>query len=356
MSWENAQAAIGIVFQTPSPTVTIEFQGGEPLLAFDLIRRIVHEAQRLASMTSKRVEFVIVSNLALLDDEVLAFCSENGIMFSTSLDGPEALHNAQRPRPDGDAHARVVSGIHRIRESLGRDRVSAMMTTTRATMAIPEKVIDEFIRLGFTTVVLRTLSPYGFAQKSQNKYGYDAREFNNFYDRALDHMLDLNRKGVEVVEGYSRILLRRMLSSNEGGYVDLMSPAGAVTAAIVYNYDGFVYASDEGRMIAETGDFTFRLGRASELTLKNVFRLPIVQALIRMTVLESSPGCSDCAYLPFCGADPLFHYVTQGDPVGFKPISGFCIRHRHMFRRLFELLRSGSRDDREVLRRWARTH
>jgi hypothetical protein len=30
--------------------------------------------------------------------------------------------------------------------------------------------------------------------------------------------------------------------------------------ALVYNYDGDIYASDEGRMLAEMGDRTFRLG------------------------------------------------------------------------------------------------
>ena len=38
------------------------------------------------------------------------------------------------------------------------------------------------------------------------------------------------------------------------------SPAGIGLGALVYNYDGDVYASDEGRMLAEMGDHTFRLG------------------------------------------------------------------------------------------------
>ena len=44
------------------------------------------------------------------------------------------------------------------------------------------------------------------------------------------------------------------------GYVDLQSPSGLGLSVLVYNYDGDVYASDEGRMLAEVGDKTFRLG------------------------------------------------------------------------------------------------
>ena len=55
-----------------------------------------------------------------------------------------------------------------------------------------------------------------------------------------------------------------MLTNDDPGYVDLTSPAGIGIGALVYNYDGDVYASDEGRMLAEMGDTTFRLGNLHE--------------------------------------------------------------------------------------------
>ena len=41
----------------------------------------------------------------------------------------------------------------------------------------------------------------------------------------------------------------------------------------------------------------------------------------------SAPMCSDCAFEPYCGADPVYHYATTGDFVGRKPLSGFCRRN-----------------------------
>lgn len=55
-------------------------------------------------------------------------------------------------------------------------------------------------------------------------------------------------------------MLTKILTNDDPGYVDLMSPAGIGIGALVYNYDGGVYASDEGRMLAEMGDETFHLG------------------------------------------------------------------------------------------------
>ncbi len=47
----------------------------------------------------KDLTFVIATNLALLDEEILDFCAEEQIHISTSLDGPQDLHNGNRRRP-----------------------------------------------------------------------------------------------------------------------------------------------------------------------------------------------------------------------------------------------------------------
>ena len=57
-----------------------------------------------------------------------------------------------------------------------------------------------------------------------------------------------------------RCCFKRILTDVPIGYVDLRSPAGIGLGALVYNYDGKVFASDEGRMLAEMGDRTFELG------------------------------------------------------------------------------------------------
>src|SRR4051812_5961963 len=98
MTEEIAQRALSIALQSPASRIKIEFQGGEPLLNFGLIQKIVEAANRKAPTKGKAVEFVIASNLALLTDDVLSFCKANGVYLSTSLDGPADLHNRNRPR------------------------------------------------------------------------------------------------------------------------------------------------------------------------------------------------------------------------------------------------------------------
>jgi uncharacterized protein len=103
MSEETAMRALDIAFASPSGRIKIEFQGGEPLLNFPMIRTIVEAAK---ARSGKKVDFVIASNLALLDDTVLDFCKANNILLSTSLDGPADLHNKNRPRPGANSQSR----------------------------------------------------------------------------------------------------------------------------------------------------------------------------------------------------------------------------------------------------------
>jgi sulfatase maturation enzyme AslB (radical SAM superfamily) len=111
MSEETALHALQATFASPSPNIKIEFQGGEPLLNFPLIELIVTEAKRINEQHRRNLSFVIATNLALLDDTVLDFCAANDVYISTSLDGPEDLHNRNRPRPGGDSWQRAVDGI-----------------------------------------------------------------------------------------------------------------------------------------------------------------------------------------------------------------------------------------------------
>src|SRR5262249_18061293 len=87
MSTEHAERALDLTFRSPSSAVKIEFQGGEPLLNFDLVKYVVARALEMNKQHQKRLQFVIASNLSRLSDEILGFCKANDVFLSTSLDG-----------------------------------------------------------------------------------------------------------------------------------------------------------------------------------------------------------------------------------------------------------------------------
>lgn len=352
MTEETARAAVELVFRSPNHYLKIEFQGGESLLNFPMIRFVVELAESRNAQEGRDLRFVIATNLAPLTDEMLEYFREHKVLVSTSLDGPAELHNANRPRPEKNSHELAVQGIERCRVALGQDAVSALLTPTAKSLDQPEAIIDEYVARGFNSVFLRWLSPYGFAVRSERRIGYPLEAWCRFYEKGLRHILELNRRGIPMREEYAAVVLRKMLTPFPTGYVDLQSPSGLGLMVAVYNYDGDVYASDEARMLAEEGDKTFRLGNVCQNTYEELFLSERLRSLLLETMTEAVPQCADCAFEPYCGTDPCFHAATQGDPVGHRPTSAFCARNMFVFRLLIRLIEDES-DARAILESWA---
>ena len=297
----------------------------------------------LAEQFGKKINFVICTNLAPLTEEMLAYCKEHRILISTSLDGPEFIHNANRHKKGKDSYQLAINGIRRCREVLGEDRVSALLTTSRLSLDHPVAIVDEYFHNGFDSIFLRPISPFGFAIHNESKNKYEMERFLAFYKTALDRIIHYNLEGRFFREDYATIILKKILTPFPVGYVDLQSPAGLINNVIVFNYNGKVYASDEARMLAEMKDDTFMLGHLDTHTYQEIFYSRQAKGLVESAVNESLPGCSDCAFQTYCGADPVFNHATQGDLAGYRPTSLFCQKNMEIIRHLFLLMDRDSR-------------
>jgi His-Xaa-Ser system radical SAM maturase HxsB len=340
MSEATAARAVEFAFRAPAETIKIEFQGGEPLLNFDRIVQIVRQVRGRAAGEGRQVEFVVASNVSQLTDAMLTFFKAERVSLSVSLDGPAHIHNANRPRPGGNSYELTLEGIARARQVLGQEAVAALMTTTRLSLDHPQAIVDEYVARGFHAIFLRSLSPFGFARKTASRIGYEPGRFEQFYVRALDRIIEVNRAGYHLVEIFAQILLTRMFTPFATGYLGLQSPSGAGIGVAVYNYDGDIYAWDEGRMLAETGDQRFRLGNLHADSYEAVFGGERLRELVEASCVESTPGCADCAFQPWCGSDPVFAHATQGDIVPHIPTSEFHHKHAFAIRHLLERYRS----------------
>ncbi|MDY0000454.1 MAG: His-Xaa-Ser system radical SAM maturase HxsB [Polyangia bacterium] len=359
MTPETARKVVDVIFQSPSPRLTIEFQGGEPLVNFPVVRQIVEDAYGRADATGRHVEFTLVSNLSLLDEEKLAFLVDNGVMICTSLDGPKPLHDKNRPMADGSSYDETLRWMGRI-NALYRERgmdpslayVNALATISRATLKDPKGLVDEYRKLGFKAIHLRPLNPFGFGEKVWAREGYSAEEFLAFYREALDYIVGLNKEGVEIQEKTASLFLTRILTAQNPNYMDLRSPCGAGIGQLAYNFDGRVYLCDEGRMVSAMGEDLFCIGHVGEQTYEEIIRHESVGSLCLASCLECLPGCSDCAYNPYCGVCPVYNYQMQGDLFAVQPESERCRIQMGIQDMLFELLLEGGPGMLELLERW----
>jgi His-Xaa-Ser system radical SAM maturase HxsB len=349
MSYDTIDKSLDLMFKSSAENLTLEFQGGEPLLAFDKVKYTVKKAKRLEINFNKNLSIVICTNLALINDDILQYCKKNNILISTSLDGPRNVHDNNRFKPRASSYDFTIKGIKKAKEFLGDDQVSALMTTTRFSMKYPIEIIDEYRKQGFTNIFLRNISPYGFALRS-NDSKYNIDEFIKFYKIGLNYIINLNKKGVFFVEDFTSIILKKILTPFNTGFVDLQSPAGLISSALVYNYNGKIYASDEARMLAENGDETFLLGTVDQIYEDLVFG-DKTKEISSSISNEALAGCSDCAFQVYCGADPVYNHTTTGDMYGNRADSDFCKKNMTIIEYLFELMDSDHEANR-ILRSW----
>ena len=367
MTRETASTVVDQIFRTTNPNVTIEFQGGEPLVAFETIKHLIEYALAKNKTAGKRLEFTMVSNLSLMDEEKLQFLLKHKVQICTSIDGPEHLHDKQRKLPGLSAHKAATYWIKRINDAyaeLGLDptlyHVEALLTTTAETLERWREVVDTYVALGCRALFLRPVDPFGFAERTGPRIEYPRAEYLKFYRQAVDYMLELNRNGVQILERFAAIFLTKILGGQDPNFLDVRNPCGAGIGQIAYNYDGKVFTCDEGRMLHEMGDSTFLIGDVRQNSYRELVGHETVRALAIASNLDAQPDCVNCAYNPYCGVCPVHNHKTQGTLFGRMRESTLCAVHKGIQDYLFEKIGSDDPQVMETFRRWTtvrdRTH
>jgi His-Xaa-Ser system radical SAM maturase HxsB len=353
MSKQTAKRILKTIFKSPSPMIKIEFQGGEPLTNFEMVKYIMEEAKWQNLFRKKHFEFVICTNLSLITPEILKYLKKHRCYISTSLDGQRDLHDTNRPlRETKCNHEIFEEKLKLCREYLGHDSVSALMTTTCYSLGRFNEIVDEYVRLGFNSVFFRSLNPYGFAKRDKHKIAYPVSDFIENYKEGLMYIIDLNLKGTFFVEGYAELLLKRILTPFATGFVDLQSPAGVGIGGVIYNYNGDVYVSDEARMMASVNNHYFKMGNVNENTYQEMFNSRFLRNVIANSCTECLSACAECAYQPFCGADPVRNFSEQGDIVGHRPTSESCRKNKEIIKFLLSLIKQNDPKINSVFWSW----
>lgn len=156
MDEKTAKKAVDIALQAPSKYLTFEFQGGEPLTNFEIIKYIVNYSKERNKELGKEIEYNIVSNLSLLTDEMLSFIIDNDISICTSIDGNEELQNKNRPYAKGNSYDATVNNLKKLQQA--KARVNALLTTTRFSLSEYKSIVDEYVKLGLHSISVRPLT------------------------------------------------------------------------------------------------------------------------------------------------------------------------------------------------------
>lgn len=348
MSKETAEKAVDIALSSPSNILTFEFQGGEPLLNFPIIKHIIEYTEQ--HKNNKQIDYTIATNLTVVNDEIIDLICKYNIVISTSLDGSIQVHDKNRAYPNGNgSYKDVVFNIDKLCSK--NIKIGITETTTKYSLDHYTEIIDTYCNLGIKDVFIRPLTPLGCAKNSWDIIGYTPEEFLEFYKNILLYIIQKNSQNIIMSEGYASIFLANILKHFPMNYMELQSPCGASLGEIAYYPDGNIFTCDEGRMLYEMGDDAFKLGNVYDSTYNDLIHSPVCCTACRASITESIPQCCDCVYRPYCGVCPVVNYSMEHDIFPKYPNNYRCKIYSGMLDILFEIIQDKEKLD--ILNKWA---
>lgn len=103
MSAEIAKKAIDFVIKKSGPRKNIEVDwfGGEPLMAFNVIKEVMEYTKDQEKIHNKNIRFTMTTNVTLLNDEIMDYLDKNMGNIILSIDGRKEVNDKVRVRVDG---------------------------------------------------------------------------------------------------------------------------------------------------------------------------------------------------------------------------------------------------------------
>ncbi len=179
MSYQVAEKAIELFL--PLELESVIFYGGEPLLNFSLIKKIVR-------MYQDDLQFSIVTNGTLISREKAKFFAEHNVHVTVSLDGPQHIHDSTRVYKSGKgSHRDVLRGIRLLKEYGVPFTIETTFSKTYSS-EIDLRSLIEYLLQFTDTLVITPVLPIGKAKGSC--YALDGKTFLQIMKSLVDIFLE----------------------------------------------------------------------------------------------------------------------------------------------------------------------
>ncbi len=98
MSYEVGKQALDFLVENSGSrhNLEVDFFGGEPLMNFDVVKRLVRYARSIEKEKGKNFRFTLTTNGVLIDDEVIDFANKEMSNVVLSLDGRKEINDRTR--------------------------------------------------------------------------------------------------------------------------------------------------------------------------------------------------------------------------------------------------------------------
>ena len=303
LDYPRARRALAFFLPYLGKDYQISFYGGEPLLCFETIRKIVSFLDERGSRPSAKVRYSLTTNGSLLSGEAVEFLGKHRFAVTLSFDG--LAQDRQRQKGSFD---RILSRLKTLRDEPGLD-LSVNSVFTAGTVGCLADSVRLLMDLKVPRIyfALSTLAPW------------DAQAL----DRLKEQLSRLRKLAVRHLQGTGEIPLdffrteqSRGIFSCAGGKNWLaLNPEGRVWGCYLFS-DYF-----EGREVSEDYE-RYCFGRLSSFRKKPAVlhaRHAVHYARLTMDHFSTSRGpCFLCPDVLHCAVCPV-NAALAGVPLGRIP-------------------------------------
>ena len=154
MPFETGAAAIDFLIKNSGSrkNLEIDFFGGEPLMNFDVVKKITMYCREKEHVYNKRFRFTLTTNGVLLNDETMNFINEYMDNVVLSLDGRKEINDRLRKKAGGQgSYDQVLPKFLKLIEKRNHARYFVRGTYTRHNTDFSEDV-KHLAGLGFKKI------------------------------------------------------------------------------------------------------------------------------------------------------------------------------------------------------------
>lgn len=152
MSFEVGKRALDFLVENSGTrrNLEVDFFGGEPLMNFDVVKKLVEYARSIEKEKGKNFRFTLTTNGVLIDDDVIDFSNREMSNVVLSLDGRKEVHDRYRVDYAGNGSwEKIVPKFQKFVEARGGKNYYMRGTFTHANPDFLED-IKTMLDLGFS--------------------------------------------------------------------------------------------------------------------------------------------------------------------------------------------------------------
>lgn len=312
MSFETGKRALDFLVEQSGArhNLEVDFFGGEPLLNWDVCKKLVEYGRSIEKKYNKNFRFTVTTNGVLLNDEIMDFCNKEMGNVVLSLDGRKETHDRLRiTRKNTGSYDMIIDKFKKFAQSRNQKDYYMRGTYTHFNTDFSKDVIhmaDEgFKELSIEPVVCDPSEDYALKES-------DLPVLKEQYEILANEMLRRYRKG----NGFT--FYHYMIDLDAGPcIVKRVSGCGVGTEYMAVTPDGELYPCHQF-----VGDEKFLLG-----DIWNGVKNKNVLEQFENCNVYSHKECKDCFAKLYCsGGCAANAYHSTGSVSGVYEFG--CELHR----------------------------